>query len=56
MLLGTSEGIADHNAISLQPLQDEVHPGCLFWLWFAFGLPAFAAVLVIPWLMRRRRS
>ena len=29
MLLGTNEDIADQNAISLQPLQDEVHPGCL---------------------------
>ncbi|MER8371030.1 DUF2269 family protein, partial [Mesorhizobium sp. M1378] len=23
----------------------------LFWLWFAFGFPAFAAVLGIFWLM-----
>jgi uncharacterized membrane protein len=23
----------------------------LFWLWFAFGFPAFAAVLAIFWLM-----
>jgi uncharacterized membrane protein len=23
----------------------------LFWLWFAFGIPAFAAVAIILWLM-----
>jgi len=26
----------------------------LFWLWFAFGFPAFAAVLAILWLMIAR--
>lgn len=26
----------------------------LFWLWFAFGFPAFAAVLAILWLMITR--
>ena len=26
----------------------------LFWLWFAFGFPAFAAVLAIFWLMMTR--
>jgi len=26
----------------------------LFWLWFAFGVPAFAAVLAIFWLMIAR--
>jgi uncharacterized membrane protein len=26
----------------------------LFWLWFAFGFPAFAAVLGIFWLMIAR--
>jgi uncharacterized membrane protein len=26
----------------------------LFWTWFAFGLPAFAAVLAILWLMTSR--
>lgn len=26
----------------------------LFWLWFAFGFPAFAAVLTILWLMITR--
>lgn len=28
----------------------------LFWLWFAFGFPAFAAVLAILWLMITRPS
>lgn len=28
----------------------------LFWLWFAFGFPAFAAVLAIFWLMISRPS
>jgi uncharacterized membrane protein len=28
----------------------------LFWWWFAFGFPAFAAVLVIFWLMIARPS
>jgi uncharacterized membrane protein len=31
------------------PLPQRYHR--LFWLWFAFGFPAFAAVLVIFWLM-----
>jgi uncharacterized membrane protein len=26
----------------------------LFWMWFAFGFPAFAAVLAILWLMTSR--
>jgi len=26
----------------------------LFWMWFAFGFPAFAAVLGIFWLMIAR--
>jgi uncharacterized membrane protein len=26
----------------------------LFWTWFAFGFPAFAAVLAIVWLMTSR--
>lgn len=26
----------------------------LFWLWFAFGFPAFTAVLIIFWLMIAR--
>jgi uncharacterized membrane protein len=28
----------------------------LFWWWFAFGFPAFAAVLTIFWLMIARPS
>jgi uncharacterized membrane protein len=32
-----------------QPLPDRYHQ--IFWLWFAFGFPAFGAVLVIFWLM-----
>jgi uncharacterized membrane protein len=31
------------------PLPDAYHR--LFWLWFAFGFPAFGAVLAIFWLM-----
>lgn len=31
------------------PLPERYHR--LFWLWFAFGFPAFAAVLAIFWLM-----
>jgi uncharacterized membrane protein len=31
------------------PLPDQYHR--IFWLWFAFGIPAFAAVAAIFWLM-----
>ena len=34
------------------PLPARYHQ--LFWLWFAFGFPAFAAVLAIFWLMIAR--
>ena len=34
------------------PLPSRYHQ--LFWLWFAFGFPAFAAVLGILWLMIAR--
>jgi uncharacterized membrane protein len=34
------------------PLPARYHK--LFWLWFAFGFPAFAAVLAIFWLMLAR--
>ncbi len=34
------------------PLPAEYHE--LFWRWFAFGFPAFAAVLAIFWLMISR--
>jgi uncharacterized membrane protein len=37
-----------HNA----PLPPAYHR--LFWLWFCFGFPAFAAVLTIFWLMMAR--
>ena len=36
-------------AASGQPLPDAYHR--LFWWWFAFGFPAFGAVLAIFWLM-----
>jgi uncharacterized membrane protein len=36
------------------PLPDDYHR--LFRLWFAFGFPAFAAVLAIFWLMIQRPS
>lgn len=35
-----------------EPLPDRYHN--LFWRWFAFGFPAFAAVLGIFWLMISR--
>lgn len=34
------------------PLPPEYHR--LFWTWFAFGIPAFASVLAILWLMITR--
>jgi uncharacterized membrane protein len=34
------------------PLPERYHR--LFWTWFAFGFPAFGAVLVIFWLMMTR--
>jgi len=39
-------------AASGEPLPARYHR--LFWLWFAFGFPAFAAVLGILWLMITR--
>lgn len=35
-----------------EPLPDRYHR--LFWTWFAFGFPAFGAVLAIYWLMIAR--
>ncbi|WFU16072.1 DUF2269 domain-containing protein [Bradyrhizobium sp. CB3481] len=32
-----------------KPLPEQYHR--IFWLWFAFGIPAFAAVAIIMWLM-----
>jgi uncharacterized membrane protein len=34
------------------PLPPRYHR--LFWLWFAFGFPAFGAVIAILWLMITR--
>ena len=39
-------------ARAAEPLPRHYHR--LFWTWFAFGFPAFAAVLAIFWLMITR--
>jgi uncharacterized membrane protein len=39
-------------ARAAEPLPRQYH--LLFWTWFAFGFPAFAAVLAIFWLMITR--
>jgi uncharacterized membrane protein len=44
--------LAQQAAASGAPLPKRYHR--LFWLWFAFGFPAFAAVLAIFWLMMTR--
>jgi uncharacterized membrane protein len=44
--------LANAAAREARPLPDEYHR--LFRLWFAFGFPAFGAVLVIFWLMLAR--
>jgi uncharacterized membrane protein len=44
--------LAREAAASGTPLSDRYHR--LFRLWFAFGFPAFAAVLAIFWLMMTR--
>jgi uncharacterized membrane protein len=44
--------LAREAAASAAPLPDEYHR--LFRWWFAFGFPAFAAVLLIFWLMITR--
>ncbi len=44
--------LAQAAAIAGVPLPDRYHR--LFWTWFAFGFPAFAAVLTIFWLMMTR--
>src|SRR5689334_607382 len=41
--------LAKEAAMDNTPLPAEYHR--LFWLWFAFGFPAFGAVLAIFWLM-----
>ena len=44
--------LADQAVRDAQPLPSAYHR--LFRLWFAFGFPAFAAVLAIFWLMIAR--
>lgn len=44
--------LAQEAAANGAPLPERYHR--LFWLWFAFGFPAFAAVLAILWLMMTR--
>ena len=44
--------LADAAVRSGQPLPPAYHR--LFWTWFGFGFPAFAAVLAIFWLMIAR--
>lgn len=44
--------LAEEAAEAGNELPDACH--WLFWTWFAFGLPAFAAVLAIYWLMMTR--
>jgi uncharacterized membrane protein len=44
--------LASEAARMRQPLPVRYHE--LFWLWFAFGFPAFGAVLAIFWLMIAR--
>lgn len=44
--------LADAAAGSGKPLPPRYHR--LFWLWFAFGFPAFGAVVAIFWLMIAR--
>ena len=41
--------LAHEAAVSGAPLPPSYHR--LFWWWFAFGFPAFAAVVAIYWLM-----
>jgi uncharacterized membrane protein len=44
--------LASAAAVTGEPLSPRYHR--LFWIWFAFGFPAFAAVLGIFWLMITR--
>lgn len=46
--------LAAEAAASDQPLPPAYHK--LFWWWFAFGFPAFGAVLAIFWLMIAKPS
>jgi uncharacterized membrane protein len=43
-----------HAAATNQPLPPQYHR--LFWWWFAFGFPAFGAVVAIFWLMIAKPS
>jgi uncharacterized membrane protein len=45
-------GLAEAAATKGEPLPPAYHR--LFWTWFAFGFPAFGAVLAIFWLMIAR--
>lgn len=44
--------LAEEAALTGKPLPERYHR--LFWTWFAFGFPAFAAVMAIFWLMITR--
>jgi uncharacterized membrane protein len=44
--------LAEASVEANDPLPPEYHH--LFWRWFAFGFPAFAAVIAIFWLMISR--
>ena len=44
--------LAEAAATTGKPLPDRYHR--LFWTWFAFGFPAFSAVIAIFWLMISR--
>ena len=46
--------LAAEAAATDQPLPPAYHK--LFWWWFAFGFPAFGAVLAIFWLMIAKPS
>jgi len=46
--------LAEQAAMQAQPLPPAYYK--LFWTWFAFGFPAFAAVAGILWLMIARPS
>jgi uncharacterized membrane protein len=47
-------GLAAEAAATGQPLPPQYHR--LFWWWFAFGFPAFGAVIAIFWLMIAKPS
>lgn len=46
--------LAEAAAAAGTPLPPAYHR--LFWIWFAFGFPAFAAILAILWLMIAKPS